>query len=114
MSDKLHPLVSFSYDEQTLESCGWDALGCHGGISMLAKPTAYSGITLKVGGFEGKLDGSNIREAILRTTGLCISSSTWTGVHGYCRFSFALESGEFDRAMDCITQFKEVCLGPKQ
>ena len=97
--------------EQTLESCGWDALGCHGGISMLAKPTAYIGKSLKVDGFEGELDGRNIREAILTSTGLCISSSTWTGVHGYCRFSFALDSDEFDRAMDCIARFKELVLG---
>jgi methionine S-methyltransferase len=32
-------------------------------------------------------------------------------VHGYCRFSFALDSGEFDRAMDCIARFKELALG---
>uniref|UniRef100_A0ACD5W639 Uncharacterized protein n=1 Tax=Avena sativa TaxID=4498 RepID=A0ACD5W639_AVESA len=96
---------------KTLESCGWNTLGCHGGISMLAKPTAYIGKPLKVDGFEGELDGRNIREAILKSTGLCISSSTWTGVHGYCRFSFALESGEFDRAMDCIARFRDLVLG---
>ena len=78
---------------------------------MLAKPTSYIGKQLKVDGFEGKLDGRNIREAILRSTGLSISSSTWTGVHDYCRFSFALESGEFDRAMECITQFRDLVLG---
>ncbi|VAH00385.1 unnamed protein product [Triticum turgidum subsp. durum] len=93
------------------ESCGWDAAGCHGGISMLAKPTAYIGKSLKVDGFEGKLDGHNIREALLRSTGLCISSSAWTGVPDYCRFSFALESSEFDRAMECIARFRELVLG---
>uniref|UniRef100_A0A452XJF0 Aminotransferase class I/classII large domain-containing protein n=1 Tax=Aegilops tauschii subsp. strangulata TaxID=200361 RepID=A0A452XJF0_AEGTS len=97
--------------ETTLESCGWDAAGCHGGISMLAKPTAYIGKSLKVDGFEGKLDSHNIREALLKSTGLCISSSAWTGVPDYCRFSFALDSGEFDRAMECITRFKELVLG---
>ncbi|XP_037480738.1 methionine S-methyltransferase-like isoform X1 [Triticum dicoccoides] len=96
---------------KTLESCGWDAAGCHGGISMLAKPTAYIGKSLKVDGFEGKLDGHNIREALLRSTGLCISSSAWTGVPDYCRFSFALESSEFDRAMECIARFRELVLG---
>lgn len=96
---------------KTLESCGWGAVGCHGGISMLAKPTAYIGKSLKVDGFGGKLDGCNIREAILRSTGLCISSSSWTGIPDYCRFSFALESGEFDRAMDCITRFRDLVLG---
>ena len=78
---------------------------------MLAKPTAYIGKSLKVDGFEGKLDGHNIREALLRSTGLCISSSAWTGVPDYCRFSFALESSEFDRAMECIARFRELVLG---
>lgn len=78
---------------------------------MLAKPTAYIGKLFRVNGFEGELDGCNIREAVLRSTGLCISSSTWTGIPDYCRFSFALESGEFKRAMDCITRFKELVLG---
>ncbi|TKW24787.1 hypothetical protein SEVIR_3G072600v4 [Setaria viridis] len=96
---------------KTLQSCGWDvASGC-AGISMLAKPTAYIGKPFKADGFEGKLDASNIREAILRATGLCINSSSWTGIPDYCRFSFALESGEFERAMGCITRFKELVLG---
>lgn len=99
------------HNEQTLQSCGWDvASGC-AGISMLAKPTAYIGKPFKTDGFEGKLDASNIREAILRATGLCINSSSWTGIPDYCRFSFALESGEFERAMGCITRFKELVLG---
>uniref|UniRef100_A0A453QGM5 Aminotransferase class I/classII large domain-containing protein n=1 Tax=Aegilops tauschii subsp. strangulata TaxID=200361 RepID=A0A453QGM5_AEGTS len=97
--------------ETTLESCGWDVVGCHGGILMLAKPTTYIGKLFRVNGFEGTLNGCNIREALLRSTRLCISSSTWTGITDYCRFSFALESGEFKRAMDCITRFKELVLG---
>jgi methionine S-methyltransferase len=83
-------------------------------MSMLAKPTAYIGRSFKMDGFEGELDGCNIREAILRSTGLCISSSKWTGIPDYCRFSYALESDEFDRAMDCIVQFKELVLGEEQ
>ena len=103
--------VSPLYNEQTLQGCGWDvASGC-GGISMLAKPTAYIGKYFKADGFEGKLDASNIREAILRATELCINSSSWTGIPDYCRFSFALESSEFERAMGCITRFKELVLG---
>lgn len=99
---------------QTLESCGWEAaIGC-GGISMLAKPTAYMGKAFKAAGFDGELDASNIREAILRATGLCINSSSWTGIPGYCRFSFALERGEFERAMGCIARFKELVLGGAQ
>ncbi|XP_052155863.1 methionine S-methyltransferase isoform X1 [Oryza glaberrima] len=98
---------------KTLEGCGWDVAGSHGGISMLAKPTAYIGKTIKVDGFDGKLDGCNIKEAILRSTGLCINSSSWTGIPDHCRFSFALESSEFERAMGCIVRFKELVLGSK-
>ena len=78
---------------------------------MLAKPTAYIGKSFKIDTFEGELDGCNIREALLRSTGLCISSSKWTGIPDYCRFSFAPESSEFDQAMDCITRFRELVLG---
>ncbi|XP_040379821.1 methionine S-methyltransferase isoform X1 [Oryza brachyantha] len=98
---------------KTLESCGWNVAGSRGGISMLARPTGYIGKTIKVEGFEGKLDGCNIREAILRSTGLCINSSSWTGIPDHCRFSFALESGEFERAVGCITRFNELVLGSK-
>ncbi|XP_037442006.1 methionine S-methyltransferase-like [Triticum dicoccoides] len=99
---------------KTLESCGWDVVGGDGGISMLAKPTAYISRSFKIDGFEGKLDGCNIREAVLRSTGLCISSSKWTGIPDYCRFSFALETSEFERAMDCIIRFRELVLGEEQ
>uniref|UniRef100_A0A453QLJ3 Aminotransferase class I/classII large domain-containing protein n=1 Tax=Aegilops tauschii subsp. strangulata TaxID=200361 RepID=A0A453QLJ3_AEGTS len=102
--------IGSSEKSYTLESCGWDVVGCHGGISMLAKPMAYIGKSFKIDTFEGELDGCNIREALLRSTGLCISSSKWTGIPDYCRFSFALESSEFDQAMDCITRFRELVL----
>ena len=81
---------------------------------MLAKPTAYIGRSFKMDGFEGELDGCNIREVILRSTGLCISSSKWTGIPDYCRFSFALESSEFDRAMDCLIRLRELVLGEER
>lgn len=55
--------------------------------------------------FEAELEDSNIREAILRATGLCINSATWTGIPGYCRFSVTLEDSEFERALDCVVKF---------
>lgn len=76
----------------------------------MAKPTAYIGKMLKIDGFEAELDDSNFREAVLRATGLCINSGLWTGIPNYCRFTIALESAEFDRALQCITQFKELVL----
>ncbi|XP_029122443.1 methionine S-methyltransferase [Elaeis guineensis] len=93
---------------KTLHNCGWDVVSCCGGVSLVAKPTAYIGKMLKIDGFEAKLDDSNFREAVLRATGLCINSGLWTGIPNYCRFTIALESAEFDRAMQCITQFKKL------
>lgn len=97
---------------QTLEKCGWEVLEAHAGVSMVAKPSAYLGKMIKIkdnsSAWEAKLDDSNIREAMLRSTGLCINSTSWTGIPGYCRFTFALEDGEFERALGCILKFKEL------
>ena len=87
---------------------------------MVAKPSAYLNKIVKLknspkdGGstendatYEVKLDDINIREAIFKATGLCVNSSSWTGIPGYCRFTIALEESEFERALDCIIKFKE-------
>ncbi|KAL0412809.1 UNVERIFIED_CONTAM: Methionine S-methyltransferase [Sesamum radiatum] len=96
---------------QTLQSCGWEVLEAQAGVSILAKPSAYLGKTIKINKgastHEIKLDDSNIRE-VLRSTGLCINSAAWTGIPGYCRFTIALEDGEFKRAIDCISTFKSL------
>nr|POE45639.1 methionine s-methyltransferase [Quercus suber] len=89
---------------QTLENCGWDVLESCAGVSMVANPFAYLNKIVKLkkspkdGGstendatYEVKLDDINIREAIFKATGLCINSSSWTGIPGYCRFTVALE-----------------------
>ncbi|KAL6964507.1 mitochondrial metal transporter [Sarracenia purpurea var. burkii] len=95
--------------KETLESCGWEVLESHAGVSMVAKPSAYLGknITLKGDSiaFEAKLEDSNIREVVLKATGLCINSASWTGIPGYCRFTIALEGSEFERALACIAKF---------
>lgn len=92
------------------------------GVSIVAKPSAYLNKVVKLKKSsesqendnttetEMKLDDSNIRNAILQATGLCINSSTWTGIPGYCRFNIALEENEFERALDCIAKFKQVVL----
>ncbi|URD82721.1 Ferric reductase like transmembrane component [Musa troglodytarum] len=97
---------------KTLQSCGWDVVGCCGGVSMVAKPTAYLGKMLKLDdfSFEAKLDETNFRQAVLKATGLCINSGSWTGIPNYCRLAFALENSEFERALQCITQFKKLVL----
>ncbi|KAK3031310.1 hypothetical protein RJ639_035216 [Escallonia herrerae] len=98
--------------KETLESCGWDVLEACGGFSMVAKASEYHGKSVKVHkdatAWEAKLDDTNIREAMLRATGLCINSASWTGLPGYCRFTIALEDSEFERALDCIVQFKKL------
>lgn len=82
------------------------------GVSMVAKPSAYIGKTIKLSKegttWEAKLNDSNIREAMLKATGLCINSSSWTGIPGYCRFTIALEDSDFDCALDCVLKFKEI------
>lgn len=88
----------------------------HGGISMVAKPSAYlnkivklkespkDGSIANITVYEAKLDDSNIRAVIHKATGLCINSGSWTAISGYCRFTIALEEGEFEQALDCITK----------
>ena len=97
-----------------LESCA--------GVSMVAKPSAYLNKIVKLKNlpkdgdsstdndvtYEVKLDDINIREAIFKATGLCINSSSWTAIPGYCRFTIALEESEFERALDCIVKFKDI------
>lgn len=106
--------VRYKRLKETLEECGWEVLEAYAGVSMVAKPSAYLGKMIKIKDkesyttWEAKLDDSNIREAMVRCTGLCINSTSWTGIPGYCRFTFALEDGEFERALGCILKFKEV------
>ncbi|XP_022984778.1 methionine S-methyltransferase-like [Cucurbita maxima] len=97
--------------KETLESNGWDVLEPHAGVSMVAKPSLYMNKTIRLKNavdYEAKLDDSNIREAILKATGLCINSSSWTGIPGYCRFTIALEESEFQKALDCFAEFKRI------
>ncbi|KAL0384670.1 UNVERIFIED_CONTAM: Methionine S-methyltransferase [Sesamum radiatum] len=98
--------------KQTLESSGWEVLEAQAGVSVVAKPSAHLGKTIKINksgsSQEIKLDDSNIREAILSSSGLCINSAKWTGIPGYCRFNIALEESNFKRALDCIAKFKNL------
>ncbi|XP_022861539.1 methionine S-methyltransferase-like [Olea europaea var. sylvestris] len=98
--------------KETLEDCGWEVLEAQAGVSIVAKPSAYLGKNVKIKNDSStrviKLDDSNIREAMLLSTGLCINSAVWTGIPGYCRFTFALEESDFKRALDCITKFKSI------
>ncbi|XP_047982422.1 methionine S-methyltransferase-like [Salvia hispanica] len=98
--------------KQTLENSGWEVLDAEAGVSMVAKPSAYLGKTIKLndasGSREIKLDDTNIRDALLSSTGLCINSASWTGIPGYCRFTIALQDQDFNRALDCITRFKSL------
>ncbi|KAK9213728.1 hypothetical protein WN944_005713 [Citrus x changshan-huyou] len=105
--------------KEALENCGWEVVQSCGGVSMVAKPSAYLNKTVKISRHSSgsgektateqiKLDDSNIREAIVKATGLCINSGSWTGIPGYCRFTIALEESEFERALDCIAKFESI------
>ncbi|KAJ7967922.1 methionine S-methyltransferase [Quillaja saponaria] len=109
--------------KETLENSGWNVLESCGGVSMVAKPSAYLNKTVKLKNFaedesspgttttcEVKLNDTNIRDTILKATGLSINSSSWTGIPGYCRFTIALEESEFNKALDCIAKFKILTL----
>ncbi|XP_073309863.1 methionine S-methyltransferase-like isoform X4 [Primulina huaijiensis] len=103
----------YKHFKQTLESCGWEVVEAQAGASIVAKPSFYLGKTIKMpkdssGIQEIKLDDSNIREAMIKITGLCINSAAWTGIPGYCRFTIGLEDGDFKRALDCIAKFKSL------
>ncbi|KAH9287516.1 hypothetical protein KI387_031633, partial [Taxus chinensis] len=106
----------FEQLKEMLLHCGWEVVDCSGGVSMVARPTAYEGKTIHLkqppysGMHEFKLDGGNIREAIMRTTGLCINSSLWTGIPGYCRFALALDDAEFQQALQLLLKFKKYVL----
>ncbi|KAL4311667.1 hypothetical protein GQ457_01G039880 [Hibiscus cannabinus] len=102
--------------QEVLESCGWSVLKPCGGVSMVAKPSFLDrAVKLKrTGGgekdaaYEVKLNDASLREAIAKTTGLCINSGSWTGIPGYCRFTLALEDGEFEQALACLVKFKSI------
>ncbi|KAK9054827.1 hypothetical protein SSX86_025906 [Deinandra increscens subsp. villosa] len=98
--------------KETLESCGWEVIETRGGVSVIAKPSAYLGKNIKVEKdgctWEAKLNDTNIREAMLRATDLCINGPSWTGIPGYCRFTLALEDADFDRALVGIQKLKQL------
>jgi methionine S-methyltransferase len=100
---------------QLLASCGWEAIVPQGGMSMVARPTAYEGKCIK-GDAYGKevLSSSNIRDAILKVTWLSISSSSWTGIPDYCRFMIALSDDDFIASRKALQKFNELVLGSCQ
>lgn len=78
---------------------------------MVASPSAYEGKPVKGGSYRIKALGSdNIRDAILKVTGLSISSSSWTGIPNYCRFMLALSDDDFSAACKALQKFKELVL----
>lgn len=75
---------------------------------MVASPSAYEGKSVK--GDKETLGSDNIRDAILKATGLSISSCTWTGIPNYCRFMLALSEEDFTAACKALQRFKELAL----
>ncbi|KAF8044936.1 hypothetical protein N665_5980s0001 [Sinapis alba] len=96
--------------KEVLEKSGWEVIEPAGGISLVAKPKAYLNKSVKVKEGEGEVElkDSNMRDVFLSHTGVCLNSGSWTGIPGYCRFAFALEDSEFEKAIESIAQFKSV------
>ncbi|KAL2610424.1 hypothetical protein R1flu_028997 [Riccia fluitans] len=76
--------------QKVLVDCGWNVIMPSSGISMVASPSAYLGkiITYEISGAAKKIqvDGKNIRDILLETTGLYLSSISWTGIPDHLRF----------------------------
>ncbi|XP_047942464.1 methionine S-methyltransferase-like isoform X1 [Salvia hispanica] len=98
--------------KERLEACGWEVLEAQAGVSIIAKPSTLLGKTFKINKgdstCEFKLDDSNVREAMLRATGLCINSASWTGIPGFCCLTMALDDSDFERSLECISNFKSL------
>ena len=78
---------------------------------MVARPSGYLGKRVKLqdgAAQEIELTDFTIRQAIFKASGLCINSGVWTGIPGYCRFSIALQEGEFEQALTCIMKFRDI------
>jgi methionine S-methyltransferase len=100
---------------QLLASCGWEAIAPQGGMSMVARPTAYEGKCIKGDAYRKEvLSNSNIRDAIMKVTWLSISSSSWTGIPDYCRFMIALSDDDFIASCKALQKFNELVLGSCQ
>ena len=80
-------------------------------MSLVARPTAYEGKTVKGGACEDEeLSSHNVRDIILKHTGLSISSSSWTGIPEYCRFMMALSDDDFSMSCKALEKFKDLVL----
>lgn len=91
-----------------LTLCGWEVIEPCGGASMVAKPSPYMGRIVKGGAFgDEKLESHNIRDAILKVTGLVVSSSSWTGIPDYFRFMIALTDTDFANALNALLKFRD-------
>ncbi|KAI3497564.1 hypothetical protein L1887_40279 [Cichorium endivia] len=99
--------------KETLERCGWEVVEADAGVSIIAKPSSCIGKNIQLNKEDGSswkpnLNDSNIREAMVRATGLCINGPSWTGIPGYFRFTLALQDTDFNRALQCITNFTQL------
>jgi len=100
--------LSYFFATQLLTLCGWEVIEPCGGASMVAKPSAYMGRIVKGGAFgDEKLESHNIRDAILKVTGLVVSSSSWTGIPDYFRFMIALTDTDFANALNALLKFRD-------
>lgn len=92
---------------------GWQVIMPCGGFSLVAEPSTYIGKVISYVDSsnvtrEVVLESKNIRDVLVMTTGLCVSSSSWTGLPGFYRFVISCKEDDFQNAFRCLQSFKKL------
>lgn len=100
---------------RVLIDCGWEPLPSHGGLFLVARPTAYLGRRLRLETPEGEknydpLDSGNLSEAMFWAVDLLINNSRWTGINEHCRFVFSVEEEAFQEGLRRLIRFRNLVL----
>ncbi|XP_078440814.1 methionine S-methyltransferase [Wolffia australiana] len=95
---------------QVLRECGWEVDPNAGGMTLVARPTAYLGRTMTLEGSPVVVDEDSVSDMLVQTTGLRVNSGTWTGLPGYCSFSLALQDDCFDQVLLALCNFHQILL----
>ena len=102
---------------ETLKAHGWTPIVPQGGLFLVAKPTAFLGITTfcdrataPYGDRDGEkyeitITGDTIATVLFDRVGLTINSATWTGLPDYCRFVLSVSETEFIESLTRIKDF---------
>jgi methionine S-methyltransferase len=87
-----------------------------GGVSLIARPTAYEGKQINYDNGSGPaetftLDGvDTIKNAIFSITKLHLQASN---IQGYIRFGFSLPEEDYGKAVEALKTFRKMVLAPQ-